>query len=98
MLVCAVDFQLIGGKLYKLGPDEILKRYVMEHERPLILAEAHEGLAGGHYGGSATTKKILCARLWWPTLHKEAKEYSQDCDVCQRLGKPNRRDEMSLVP
>jgi len=97
-VVCAADFQLIGGQLYKLGHDEILRRYVMEHERTLILANVHEGLAGGHYAGSATTKKIVCIGLWWHTLHKEAKEYSQSCDVCQNLGKPNRRDEMSLVP
>ena len=97
-MVCAADFQLIGGQLYKLGPDEILRRYVLEHERSLILAEAHKGVAGGHYAGSATTKKILRTGLWWPTLHKDAKEYSQSCDVCQILGKPNQRDELQLVP
>jgi len=70
----------------------------MKHERPLILTEAHDGIVGGHYAGSATAKKILRVGLWWPTLHKDAKEYSQVCDVCQRLGKPNRRDEMPLVP
>jgi len=76
LVVYVVDFQLIGGQLYKLGLDEILRRYVMEHERPIIIAEAHEGFAGGHYAGSATTKKILRAGFWWSTIHKEAKEYS----------------------
>lgn len=70
----------------------------MEHERSLILPEAHEGMARGHYVGSATTNKILRVGLWWPTLHKEAKEYSQACDVCQMLGNHNRRDEIPLVP
>jgi len=83
--------------LYKLGPDEILRSYVLEHERLLILTKAHEGVVGGHYVGNATTKKILLARLWWPTLHKYAREYSRACYVCQRLGKPNRRDEMPLI-
>jgi hypothetical protein len=32
-----------------MGPDEILRRCVMEKERPLILAEVHEGIAGGNY-------------------------------------------------
>jgi hypothetical protein len=45
LLVCAADFSLIAGQLYKMGPDEILRRCVMEAERPLILAEAHEGIA-----------------------------------------------------
>ena len=61
LVVSVADFQLIGGKLYKLGPDDILRRYVLEHERSLNLTEAHEGVAGGHYAGSATTKKILHA-------------------------------------
>jgi hypothetical protein len=46
-VVHAADFSLIPGKLYKMGPDEILRRCVMEKERPLILTEAHEVIAGG---------------------------------------------------
>jgi len=36
--------------------------------------------------------------MWWPTLHKDAKEYCQACDICQRMGKPNKRDVIPLVP
>jgi hypothetical protein len=32
LVVHATDFTLIAGQLYKLGPDEILRRYVLEHE------------------------------------------------------------------
>jgi hypothetical protein len=74
--VHAVDFSLIAGQLYKMGPDEILRRCVMEAELPMILEEAHEGIAGGHYAGKATTQKVLRAGLWWPTLHIDAKEYA----------------------
>jgi len=35
----------------------------MEVERPLILEEAHEGIAGGHYVGKSTTQKVLRAGL-----------------------------------
>jgi hypothetical protein len=49
-----------------------------------------------------TQEKLLCRRycagLWWPTVHKDSKEYCQKCDVCQRVGKPSRRDEMPLRP
>jgi hypothetical protein len=31
----------------------------MESERPLILGESHEGIAGGNYAGKETTQKIL---------------------------------------
>jgi hypothetical protein len=98
LVVCVVDFSLIAGNLYKMGLDEILRRCVMEAERPLILAEAHEGITGGHYAGKATMEKILRVGLWWPTLHKDDKEYYKACDVYQRVGKPSRRDEMPLVP
>jgi hypothetical protein len=36
----------------------------MEHERPIILAEVHEGIRGGHYVGKATTQKVLHVGLW----------------------------------
>jgi len=92
------DYQLIAGQLYKLGPNEILRRCVVDHEKALILEEAHAGIAGGHYAGRATAHKILRVGIWWPTLHKDAKEYCQSCDVWQRMRKPSRRDEIPLVP
>jgi hypothetical protein len=52
--VHAADFSLIAGHLYKMGPDEILRRCVMEAEHPMILEEAHEGIARGHYVGKET--------------------------------------------
>jgi hypothetical protein len=44
-----------------MGTYNILRRYMIEHERPRILAEAHEGIIGGHYVGKTTTQKVLCA-------------------------------------
>jgi hypothetical protein len=35
-----------------MGPDEILRRCVMEAKRPLILVEAHEGIMGGNNAGN----------------------------------------------
>jgi hypothetical protein len=81
-----------------MGPDEILRRCVMEAERPLILVEAHEGIAGGHYAGKTTVQKVLRVGLWWPTLHIDAKDYYIAYDVCQRVGKLSKRDEMLLAP
>jgi hypothetical protein len=98
LVVRASKFQIIAGQLYNMGLDEILRRCVMEVERPLILEEAHEGITGGHYTGKTTTQKVLRAGLWWPTLHKDVKEYYRACDVCQRVGKSSRRDDMPLAP
>jgi len=64
----------------------------------MILTEAHDRIASGHCAGRATAQNIVCPGLWWPTLHKDVKEYCKSCDVCQRVGKPSSRDEMSLKP
>jgi hypothetical protein len=40
----------------------------------------------------------LRAGLWWPTIHRDAKKYYHKCDVYQRVGKLNRRDEMPIRP
>ena len=96
LVVKAVDFTIIVGQFYKLGPDEILRQYVLSHERPLILQEAHVGIPGGHYSGNLTEQKVLTVGLWWPTLHRYAMEFCRSCDVCQYIGKPSRRDEMPL--
>ena len=70
----------------------------MEHECPMILAEAHEGIVGGHYARKAIAHRILCTILCWPIVSKYAKEYFQNCDVCHSVGKPSRRDEIPLKP
>jgi len=98
LVVKEAYYQLIAGHLYKLGPDEILRRCILNHEKTSLLEEAHGGVTGGHYAGKATTQNILKVGLWWPTLHKDAKEYCKAYDVCQRVGKPSRRDEMTLAP
>ena len=81
-----------------MGLDEILRHYVLEHERTMVLNEEHDGVAGGHYVGKATVRNILQARLWWPTMHADHQYYYRSCDVCQRTGKPSQRDEIPLVP
>jgi len=98
LVVRATDYQLIAGHLYKIGVDTILRRCVMEHECSIVLTKAHGGIDGGHYAGKVTTQNMLCTGLWWPMVLKDAKEYCQNCDVYQMVGKPSRRDEMPLRP
>jgi hypothetical protein len=58
-----------------MGTDKILRICVLEHKRPRILAEAHEGIVEGHYARKYTTQKVLHIELWWLTVHKDAKDY-----------------------
>lgn len=91
-------FQLINGLLYKMGPNQILRRCVMEEEILSVLKEAHDNLAGEHIGPDAIARKVLFSGLWWPTLHTDAREWVVGCDTCQRAGKPLKRDFMPLFP
>jgi len=55
LVVRVAYYQLTIGHLYKLGANNILRRCVVEHERPIILVEAHEGIDRGHCAMKATT-------------------------------------------
>jgi hypothetical protein len=59
-----IDCQLIVGNLYKLGAGGILRLCVLEHERSMILEEAHDGIAGRDYAGRETPHNILCIGIW----------------------------------
>jgi hypothetical protein len=70
----------------------------LDHERHMILSYPHKGVVGGHYTRKVIDHKILRIGLWWENLHKDTKEFYHTCDVCHRIRKPSRREEMSLVP
>eukprot|EP00253_Pinus_taeda_P005610 PITA_05610 len=88
----------IGGNLFKLGPDQILRRCVREEEVFDILLTCHDGPFGGHFAAKRTAFKILQAGYYWPALHEDVRRYISQCDRCQRMGKPTPRDEMPLQP
>ena len=72
----AQSYALIGGQLYKRGPDENLRICAAENEYITILEQAHKGLAGGHFSAETTAKCILAAGIWWPTLNLDAEVYN----------------------
>jgi hypothetical protein len=75
LVVKETNYQWVVGNLYKLGVDGVLRRCVLEHERLMILEEAHDEIVGGHYAERENEKNVLCVGLLCPTLHKDAKEY-----------------------
>eukprot|EP00253_Pinus_taeda_P011750 PITA_11750 len=52
LVIHAADFLVIVGHLYKMGNEEILRRYVPEIESGQILVEAHGGVARGHFAAT----------------------------------------------
>ena len=49
-----------------------------------VLKDIHEGDCGNHTGGRALFSRILRTGYYWPTMRKDAINYSQKCDACQR--------------
>ena len=93
----AEPYQLIVGQLYRRCNDDVLHICVLPQEVDDVLRECHDGVAGGHLGPEAMTRKVRLAGLWWPTLNKDATNYVKMCDVCQRLAKPRRWTTWSYI-
>ena len=94
----AKDYEMIVNQLYKRGKDKQLRLCVTEAEYIRVLEQAHAGLSGGHFSADTTTKAIMTAGLWWPTLFQDAAEFVKRCEECQRVKVPIRRDNMPLRP
>ena len=94
----AMPYTIIADTLYKKGKDEVLRRCVTSSEIPLILKECHDNMAGDHFAGDVTARKILQSGYWWPTLFADCTTYTRQCDVCQRIGKPTNSSAMPLTP
>ena len=94
----SAPFTWIGGNLFKLGPDQILRRCVREEEVFNILLTCHDGPCGGHFVAKKTTFKILQVGYYWPNLHQDVKRYTSQCHRCQRMAKPTPKDEMPMQP
>ncbi|KAL4388341.1 hypothetical protein GQ457_09G000150 [Hibiscus cannabinus] len=82
--------------LFKQCTDQIIRRCIPEDEQQTILEQCQLAPYGGHFGGNRTAAKVLQSGFYWPTLHKDAQLFCQQCDRCQRTGNISRRNEMPL--
>ncbi|KAL3693085.1 hypothetical protein R1sor_006736 [Riccia sorocarpa] len=94
----ALPFTLIQGVLYRMGPDNVLRRCLSAEEIPTVLKASHTDEAGGHFSGKLTARKIYLSGYWWPTVHTDCANYVRRCDACQRQGKPLSRYTSLLSP
>ena len=63
----------------------VFLKCVDEIESKSILRDMHEGVCGGHYMAETTTRNVLRAGFWWPTLFRDAHEFVKTCDSCHRF-------------
>eukprot|EP00253_Pinus_taeda_P029515 PITA_29515 len=76
----SAPFTWIGGNLFKLGPNQILRCCVREEEVFDILLTCHDGPYGGHFTTKRTAFKILQVGYYWPILHQDVRRYISQCD------------------
>jgi ribonuclease HI len=88
----ACTFTLVEGTLYKRGFITPLIKCLGPNETQEVLTDVHDGICGQHLGAKALAKKILRAGYYWPTMLKDAQDYVNLCDKCQRHG------DMNLAP
>jgi hypothetical protein len=59
-----------------------MRRCLTTSKAQIVLKELHEGVTGRHFVVNITTKKIMDARYWWPTLFKDIDDFCKSCDIC----------------
>ena len=82
----STSYQIINRILFRKNYDGVLLRCLEKEDAKKVIAELHDGLAGGHFFGDTIAHKILRAGYYWPTLFKDAHAHVRKCDICQRCG------------
>jgi len=59
LVLKALHFSLLQGKLYRQGQDQVLKCCLQDLEIPIMLQEMHERIDGGHFSSEIIVCKIL---------------------------------------
>ncbi|CAM4631962.1 unnamed protein product [Lepidochelys olivacea] len=94
-------FELNHERLYRLDQDpqtqEVRTQSVVPRiHRRAVLKLAHDIPAAGHLGQEKTVARVL-ARFFWPSIHREVKEYCASCPDCQHAAPAGVR-KAPLVP
>jgi len=84
--------------LWRMCSDQVIRRCVPADETISILTACHSMACGGHFSAKKTSRKILDAGFYWPSLFKDSYEYCKACDRCQRFGGVTKRHEMPQQP
>ena len=84
--VKASTFTVKDNILFKWMSSGIYARCVQENEVQVVLRDIHDGECGNHIGGRNLAKKASRMGYYWPTMNKDAVEFSRKCDACQRHG------------
>ncbi|KAK3019242.1 hypothetical protein RJ639_005277 [Escallonia herrerae] len=70
-------YALVEGILYKKSFSLPYLRCLRPSESLYALQEVHEGICGQHLGGRTLAQKILRQGYYWPTMQKDAIEFTR---------------------
>ena len=84
--------------LLKIGPDQVIRRCIPDHEIHNLLTHCHSYACGGHFSSKKTGHRVLDSGFFWPTIFKDAHEFVKACEKCQQMGGITKRDQMPLNP
>ena len=79
-------FTIMNDSLYKRGISMPYLKCVDESKAKYILEEVHEGICGDHAGPRSLVSKIIKIGYFWPTMQKDARDFAEKCEKCQRFG------------
>ncbi|OAE18861.1 hypothetical protein AXG93_4606s1030 [Marchantia polymorpha subsp. ruderalis] len=91
-------FTLIRGVVFRMGPDDQLRRCLEESERRQVMRALHARPSRGHFAAVTTINRIWSTGYSWPYIIRDVKEFVEQCDQCQRTGAPSFRNHWPLTP
>ena len=82
----AHDYCIQRREKKELEEEKIAKNkkriYIPAELRREALREYHDARPAGHPGVGAMTKKVV-KHLWWPSIHRDVRQYVRGCQTCQ---------------
>ena len=78
-------YVLLSGRLYRLGPDKVLRLCLDPDCYDDAMNEAHVSIGGLHASTIQTKQRILLNGFWWPTLENDVHKFVHECPRCQTL-------------
>ena len=78
---CAL-YKLFSGRLYRLGPEGVLRLCPNPDQYDELLDYMHVNIGGFHVSYKEMVRRVLLDGYWWPTLQSDAAEFVQNCSVC----------------
>ena len=73
---------MLTGQMYNRGVNGVLSLCIEPRETPHYLTSAHV-IGGLHMVEDQTLRRVLWARVWWPTMKEEVYDFVRTCESCK---------------